>query len=135
MQTRSKLLDYDPDYPRERDREMFLRDWCWRVPELRLDPGWKIQPRPATMGALLRFQVNNRISVYLDVEGNLGHYGYPDDEPYWEIYPDADGDNARFALNDIDGLYESLKAAVEALGMTGHERMAMWRPVPRAAAA
>ena len=60
----------------------------------------------------IRFRVRNtrgkEISVCLDCYDTLGCYG----SPYWEIFPAADNDIARYAMNDIDGLLKGLKASM-----------------------
>ena len=71
-----------------------------KIPALTVPPGLDIQPRPGYPGALLRFRISDKndksISVYLDVEDNLGFVG----QPYWELYPNKDGDCSRYLLHE-----------------------------------
>jgi hypothetical protein len=94
---------------------------AFMTPLLSFPSHWQILLMPP-MNAYLRFRVslkdtdvveNNEdiedVSVYLDIEDSLGDMG----KPYWEIYPDANGSNSRFALEDtkelLAGIEESLQ--------------------------
>ena len=81
--------------------------WQQEIPEIVFPTGWKIQMRPPSVGAIVRFNANG-ISVYLDCYSRLGVVG----EPYWEIHPSADGDCERFVMHDIAGLIEGLTRAM-----------------------
>jgi hypothetical protein len=52
------------------------------IPELQFPAHWKIQLIPPYGGAMARFMVNQRISVYLDFHNALGIMN----RPYWEAY-------------------------------------------------
>ncbi len=86
--------------------------WYKEIPFIKFPASWEVRIVPPFRGAVVRFRVRNargkEISVYLDCYDNLGHYG----APYWEIFPAADNDIARYAMNDIDGLLKGLKAAM-----------------------
>lgn len=62
----------------------------------------------------LKGKTERPISVYLDTQNALGVWmderGNP--EPYWELYPDVDDENSRFALDDVEGLTAAIDAAV-----------------------
>jgi len=81
--------------------------WQVEIPEIVFPPEWKIQMRPPSVGAIVRFNANG-ISVYLDCYSRLGVVG----EPYWEIHPSENGDCERFLMADIDGLIEGLTRAM-----------------------
>jgi hypothetical protein len=84
------------------------RIWTNKIPQLQFPADWKIRIWPPFGGALIRFQVNDKISVYLDVKDNLGSLGMP----YWEIYPTVDGETERFLMNETDELIEGIKRAL-----------------------
>jgi hypothetical protein len=67
------------------------------MPFLTFPKGWEIQVIPPFAGAVARFVVRKgeaRVSVYADFYERLGCWA----EPHWEIYPDADDNNARFSI-------------------------------------
>ena len=94
----------------EKERE-YAR-WYKEIPYIRFPASWEVKVIPPFRGAIVRFRVRNtrgkEISVYLDCYDTLGCYG----SPYWEIFPAADNDIARYAMNDIDGLLKGLKASM-----------------------
>jgi len=91
------------------------RKWAREIPQIAFPPDWLIRIIPPFSGAICRFTVANKenpsseVSVYLDCYDILGIYG----EPYWEIYPDSEGSNSRYDMNDTQGL---LKAIAESFG-------------------
>jgi len=51
---------------------------------------------------LLRNEITKKdISVYFDAYNFLGFYG---EEPYWELFPNLEGDVSRYKMSDIDDL-------------------------------
>lgn len=93
------------------------RDIMNRIPFIQFPNNWQVQITPPCGGAVVRFRVKRfnikpdepeDISIYLDWFGRLGCV----QEPYWEIFPDKDGNNLRFLLNETD---EMLKAIQESL--------------------
>ena len=94
----------------EKERE--YDRWYKEIPYIRFPASWEVKVTPPFNGAIVRFRVRNtrgkEISVYLDCYDTLGCYG----SPYWEIFPAADNDIARYAMNDIDGLLRGLKASM-----------------------
>ena len=94
----------------ERERE-YTR-WCSEIPHIQFPAAWEVQVIPPYYGAVVRFRVRNKrgkeISVYLDCYDALGCYG----SPYWEIFPAADNDIARYPMGDTAGLLKGLKASM-----------------------
>jgi hypothetical protein len=98
------------------------RKWMTEIPFINFPSNWSIRIIPPMTAAVVRFRVAERekedreISVYLDCYNCLGLFTGSDEkpEPYWEIYPAADGDVERYEMKDISGLLagitESLKA-------------------------
>lgn len=81
------------------------------IPFIKFKPDWEVKMVAPFGGAMARFMVkyNEKIvSVYLDFFDNLGCFG----EPYWEVYP-VNGDTARHAMADVDGLLESISEGLE----------------------
>ena len=73
------------------------RRWCEEIPELQFPSSWNVKIIPPFGGAMVRFIINEKISVYLDCYDSLGFMG----EPYWEIYPYCD-DTWRCPMNNTD---------------------------------
>jgi len=101
------------DYERAFDQ----RGWIKKIPSIQFPQDWLITIIPPFAGALIRFCVatqknpEKEISVYLDCYSMLGYYDDPC-EPHWEIYPNCEGDNERFAMNDVDALIGGINAAL-----------------------
>jgi len=81
--------------------------WRDKIPQIQFPNDWKVRIIPPLARAVIRFHVND-ISIYLDCYDNLGCVG----EPYWEIYPAADGDCERFLMADVTGLLDGIKRAL-----------------------
>jgi hypothetical protein len=81
--------------------------WRGQIPALKFPADWAITITPPFGCAMVRFRVNDGISVYLDCHDALGIMG----EPYWEVYP-VDGDTARFLMHNTDGLLKAITRAV-----------------------
>ena len=94
------------------ERELEYRKWMREIPYLKFSTSWDVQIIPPFGGAIVRFCVRNKrgreVSVYLDCYDNLGLYG----KPYWEIYPSADGEPERYAMEDSAGLLMALKKSL-----------------------
>ena len=90
--------------------------WCEEIPELQFPSSWKVKIIPPFGGAIVRFRINDKISVYLDCYDALGFMG----EPYWEIYPYCD-DIWRCPMNNTDDLIAHIDEALEE-NMTDYER-------------
>ena len=87
------------------------RDWAEKIPALKFNPDWEVKISPPFAGAIARFIVNGKISVYLDAHCVLGFY--LDNAPYWEIYP-VDGDTYRVGIDDTTELMEVIQGALDA---------------------
>ena len=98
------------------------RDLINKIPFIELKPDWMIQVIFPFCGAAARFKIklksneNCYVSVYLDTTCTLGTF--QDDAgnliPHWEIYPDSEGDNARFAMEDVTALIEAINSSLMA---------------------
>ena len=94
-----------------------FREFVEQMPFLKFPKNWEVAIIPPFGGALVRFLVrikgdeNNTISVYFDAHEMLGYY---EGKPYWEIYPDEDGDVSRFPLDDKEGLIKGIGRALRA---------------------
>lgn len=91
--------------------------WQQEIPYINFPEHFAVKVTPPVAGAVVRFRVADKrciekgdISVYLDCYSELGAVW----EPYWEIYPAADGDVSRYMMRDIDGLIAGLQEALEA---------------------
>lgn len=90
------------------------RKWCDEIPFLNFNKEWSVKVIPPFAGAIVRFVVKKKrgkkqVSVYMDAYDRLGIFG----EPHWEIYPDAEGNNTRFKLNDTKNLLKAIKKSLE----------------------
>lgn len=91
------------------EKEFEWRKWAKEIPFIKFPADWEIAIIPPFTGAIVRFLVNTPlrkgVSIYLDCYGMLGACY----EPYWEVYPDKEGDNSRFKINDIEGLLKCIE--------------------------
>ena len=86
--------------------------WRQEIPFLQFPPEWQIKILPPFSGAVVRFWVQKEeasVSVYLDCYSILGAVN----RPYWEIYPDQEGDNSRFYMDDTEELLLAIKDSIE----------------------
>jgi hypothetical protein len=93
------------------EHEKILEDHWQSVPMLKFKPSWEVRVMPSLWGALVRFQVSKRgklVSVYLDVENNMGCY----DGHYWEAYNFED-DPERFSKSDTEGLMDYISKSLK----------------------
>lgn len=101
------------------EREEFWRNAIGKIPRMSFPSYWSIRIVPPIAMADARFYVEHmfaHVSVYLDLDCALGSM-YDDNNkptPYWEIFPDEHGDNARFVFGEecqmIDAIERSLIA-------------------------
>lgn len=85
---------------------------CDEIPSLQFNPEWNVQIIPPFAGAVARFIVrhNDRyVSVYLDWYGQLGAMQLP----YYEIYPDADGETSRFGLQSTERMMQEIAKSLD----------------------
>ncbi len=85
------------------------RRWMREIPAIHFPTDWAVTIIPPFGGAVVRFRVNDKVSVYLDCYDRIGCVGHP----YWEIYPDKEGDTDRFSMNDVEELLEGIRLALE----------------------
>ena len=88
------------------------RSWYAKMPHVPFDPSWDVRAVPAFGGAMVRYRVQSGkadISVYMDAHDRLGSVG----QPYWEIYPAANGDTDRFLLAETSELVAAIAASIE----------------------
>jgi len=82
--------------------------WMQEIPSINFPKEWAIKIIPPFGNAVVRFRVNEDISVYLDCYDALGYVGVP----YWEMYPTKEGDTFRCDMNDIDELLDAISKAI-----------------------
>lgn len=112
------------------NHELFLKrldvekneDWdVWvGLPRLKLKEGWEIQLVPPFGGAICRALIwsgDKRVSIYFDALDRIGSVG----SPYWEIYPDENGDNARFYTQEVDKMLEAIDRSFNSEANAAHE--------------
>ena len=83
--------------------------WVEEIPALNFPSDWDVKIIPPFNGAIVRFLVNDKYSVYLDCYNVLGFF----EGPYWEIHPDEDGETYRCAMNDTESLINKLKKLIK----------------------
>jgi hypothetical protein len=89
--------------------------WVKEIPYLNVPDGYLIKAIPPFGGTIIRYIVTDAektksVSVYLDCYDELGIVG----QPYWELYPAADGDTHRCLLNETDELLEKIVESIQA---------------------
>lgn len=88
-------------------KEFEWMKWANEIPFIKWPTEWEVKAIPPFAGAVIRYWINTprgKISVYLDCYDVLGYYG----KPHWEVYPDRNGDNSRFDMDDVDGLLKCI---------------------------
>lgn len=98
----------------EYERVFESEKWLKEIPFLDFKLDLLVKILPPLTGAIIRFWVCKKdnpkkiISIYLDCYDVLGGVGHP----YWEIYPNCDGDNERYGMHEtgllIDGIEKAL---------------------------
>ena len=88
--------------------------WDHMIPFIKFPQEWSVKARPNFLGTIIRYDVredasDNCISVYLDCYDVLGIMH----KPYWEVYPDVDGDATRVDMEDIKRLLETIKLSFQ----------------------
>ena len=80
-----------------------------QIPSLKFKKKWEVIIIPPFAGAVARFLIAKKgehiCSVYLDWYKRLGFCG---GEPYYEIYPNLEGDTSRYTLNQTDELLKEI---------------------------
>lgn len=83
----------------EVERLLEYEKWAKVLKPFRFKKSWKVHLYPPYGGALIRFTIlkdKAKIDVFLDCYGNLGL----SKEPYWEIFPNSQGEAQRFPMNE-----------------------------------
>lgn len=86
--------------------------WAIEIPYIKWPSDWEVKAVPPFCGAIIRYWINTprgKVSVYLDCYDLLGFFG----SPHWEVYPNINGDNERFAMNDIEGLLQCISGKMK----------------------
>lgn len=89
-----------------------FRDWIDKMPYLRFSNKWEVQIIPPFAGALVRFCVKYKersLSIYFDGYQALGYM----EQPYWDVYPDTDGDPVRFLFGQEKKMMAKIKKLLE----------------------
>ena len=92
---------------RDFDEAFETREWIGKIPVIKFPPQWEVQIIPPFGGALVRFRINDKVSVYLDGYDLLGIEG----KPYWEVYPHEE-DVFRCDMSDVDGLLRAINESI-----------------------
>ena len=92
----------------EFDRAFETREWIKKIPQIKFPADWEVQIIPPFSGAIARFRVNNKVSIYLDGYDLLGLEG----EPYWEVYANRN-DVYRIAMNNVDDLIKAIQESLD----------------------
>jgi len=90
------------------EKEFEWTKWANEIPFIKWPANWEVKAIPPFCGAIIRYWImtpRGNISVYLDCYDVLGYFG----EPHWEVYPDSEDNNARFAMNDVEGLLKCIE--------------------------
>lgn len=106
------ILDNEKQYDAsiqhsEYERIFEWRKWAKEIPPLHFPTEWSVQIIPPFGNAIVRFYINNKVSVYLDCYEMLGCFG----RPYWEVYP-YDGDIFRCKMNETEELLDAITKAL-----------------------
>ena len=89
------------------NREKAYNEIIPKIPTIKFKGEWDVKIIPPFCMADARFIVykgDKSVSIYLDMFDNLGCFG----EPYWEIYPNAEGTNERFAIEETKDLEKAI---------------------------
>lgn len=99
----------------EMENKFEWRKWMVEIPYISFPSELKIKIIPPFAGAVVRFHAalkdkpDHFVSIYLDCYDILGWVG----QPYWELYPDSDGDTFRCAMKDTDELLQAIDRALK----------------------
>ena len=83
------------------------RDAIPQIPALHFKEEWEVKIIPPFGGAFARFTIDyngNHISVYYDALSRLGYMP----QPYFEIYPNDNGDCSRYYANETGEMMEDI---------------------------
>lgn len=107
----------------EFDEVFEWRKWTDKIPFIQWPSDWLVKSIASFGGAIIRYHItksglDDYVSVYLDCYELLGLFG----EPYWEVYPNINGDVARCSMNDINKLMDYISASLNYLEGREYER-------------
>ena len=91
------------------------KKWDREIPYISFPDRFEVKIIPPFGGAMVRFTIRDKeykdthVSVYLDCYEILGIYG---GDPYWEIYPDVDGDVYRCGINETEELIKRIEISI-----------------------
>lgn len=106
-------------------REMTADEWdklgektAHKIPKLKFDEGWEVQPRYPFGGATVRFLVSKGdkgVYVLADFYNQCGSFGPDPSEPvpYWEVAPYGEHGAGRCAIDDVDELLRMIRSTIE----------------------
>lgn len=86
--------------------------WAKEIPFIKFKEDWEVKVVPPYSGAVVRFHVQKgsaHVSVYLDCYDALGYV----EQPYWEIYPDIDGDTYRCLMHETEKLLSHIELSLK----------------------
>lgn len=89
----------------------------YTLPIINFPVSWSVQILMPWGGAAVRFLINGKISVYLDLWKRLGG-----DENYWEICPDKNGETTRYTMNNVADLIKGISASIRVINKTKKEQ-------------
>jgi len=107
---------------KDRDSVEQREDWrgmCALIPAINFPSNWHVKMQMPFTFAAARFLASPNttgepfVSVYFDPFDKLGYFG----RPYWEVYPNENGGNVRFAAGDEDEMVKEINRIFKA-----HER-------------
>lgn len=85
--------------------EQIKQEWWTHIPAITFPAAAEVQLAGSVNRAFVRFLVNGIVSVYLDIDDNLGSVG----QPYWELYNlKEQGDTQRFLLHETKKLQKAI---------------------------
>lgn len=94
--------------------------WAKTLPSFSFPSGWSIAIIPPCRGAMVRFiakQNGAEVSVYLDTLDRLGYVR----RPYWEIYPNTEGDCSRFFLGEEKEMLKEIQLSLDLQNKKGEQ--------------
>lgn len=97
------------------DKTFEAMQWKEEIPYLKFKEEFEVKVLPPFRGAIIRFNIKNKensISVYLDGYNILG-MAHLKNVPYWEIYPNIQGETERFLMNDTYGLMKAIEESLD----------------------
>lgn len=83
-----------------------------QIPAINFPKEWNVKIIPPFCGAVARFlaEMGDRsVSVYLDWYSQLGCMS----QPYYEVYPNIDGDTSRFLLHETEEMMRTIQVSLQ----------------------